>query len=209
MNVVYFVQMDGDGPIKIGTTTQLSKRLSALQTSTPRRLDLMGYMPGDRHSERAWHEKYAAQNVGMEWFSPSPELISDIKESIRGFSEPDEHDAESQPDLHCQLVHGWVIKAREIVADEDEISKALALQSVATRAGLPLGTLENIIRRRKVSVTVTEFEAVKAAYEGILLERLSALEVQAAELKASLRKPPNEILEAETLLARAKALLGK
>jgi hypothetical protein len=45
--MIYFVQSGDDGPIKIGVSTNIGKRLTALQTAHGERLRIVGVMKGD------------------------------------------------------------------------------------------------------------------------------------------------------------------
>lgn len=73
--IVYFVQGTISGLIKIGTTTNLKKRLQALRTGSAEPLVLLGAIPGGDREEQAFHARFGSQRVQGEWFSPSPELL--------------------------------------------------------------------------------------------------------------------------------------
>lgn len=75
--IVYFVQESG-GPVKIGTTTAIRNRVSALQTSTPRTLTFLGAVSGGERVERRVHELFGAHRLSGEWFSPHPDVLSFI-----------------------------------------------------------------------------------------------------------------------------------
>lgn len=72
--VIYFVQADTDGPIKIGTTTQLEQRLAALSNSDPAKLHLLATMPGDNKDEAQLHKRFRRLRLHGEWFAPDAEL---------------------------------------------------------------------------------------------------------------------------------------
>lgn len=74
---VYFIT---DGRyIKIGTTKiGAEKRLKQLNTGSPLRLYLLGYITGGKEKEKELHKKfqqYKVRNNG-EWFSPEDDLIN-------------------------------------------------------------------------------------------------------------------------------------
>ena len=73
--VVYFAQGAISQLIKIGTTTNLKKRLQALRTGSPEPLVLLGAIPGGDQEERELHQRFSSQRINGEWFSPSPELL--------------------------------------------------------------------------------------------------------------------------------------
>lgn len=73
-SVVYYVRI-GDH-IKIGTTTNVSARLSQLRCD---RDNLLATEPGDRTLEQQRHREFAAERIGRrENFNPSPRLIKHI-----------------------------------------------------------------------------------------------------------------------------------
>lgn len=83
--VVYFAERDN--LIKIGYSDSLSRRLSGLAheptgpgAAITGDVQLLAAIPGDRKMERRLHERFAAQRVVREWFSPSPELNELITE---------------------------------------------------------------------------------------------------------------------------------
>lgn len=78
---VYFVLCDPLNAVKIGVTTQLKQRMSALQTGCPVRLQLLGYVEGDRATESRLHQYFdrAGYYTGVgEWFFYSGDLVSYI-----------------------------------------------------------------------------------------------------------------------------------
>lgn len=77
---IYFIQGECGGPIKIGYTTDLVKRLSSLQTGYPDRLELLLAFPGNRKHEKALHDKFEEYRLNGEWFRPAPKVLEKIKE---------------------------------------------------------------------------------------------------------------------------------
>jgi hypothetical protein len=75
--VIYFIQIDGGGPIKIGYTsgTDVRPRLRAIQTSVPYPLAVIHTMPGELADERNLHERFAEWRMHGEWFQPGPSLV--------------------------------------------------------------------------------------------------------------------------------------
>lgn len=78
LGYVYFIQAGDQGPIKIGWSCEVSRRLLELQTANAARLVLLGYIPGTQKTERAWHVKFAAERLEAEWFRPSQALLDAI-----------------------------------------------------------------------------------------------------------------------------------
>lgn len=83
VKIVYFVQVETDGPIKIGFTVDMAGRFGALQTSSPHALRLLGTVPGDEERERQIHEEFEHLRMQGEWFKPAPELLDFIAEVLR------------------------------------------------------------------------------------------------------------------------------
>jgi hypothetical protein len=78
---VYFVQCNGEqGPIKIGVTTDMPKRLRDLQAANPYPLQLLGMVIGGRVMESALHKRFASTRTNGEWFGYSAELRGFISE---------------------------------------------------------------------------------------------------------------------------------
>lgn len=68
--IVYFIRAGKDylSPIKIGFTTFLEQRFSALQGANPEKLYLIGTIKGDEVKEAEIHNLLKQWNVRNEWF---------------------------------------------------------------------------------------------------------------------------------------------
>lgn len=75
---VYFVQMDRIGPIKIGFTKNIEKRLISLQTASPYPLRLLCHYGADETHEKEWHSEFDRLRLEGEWFLPHPKLLKEI-----------------------------------------------------------------------------------------------------------------------------------
>lgn len=79
---VYFILADlnGQAAVKIGTTTDVDARLSALRIDGTKRpdgidpasLQLLGWVEGDRELEVALHRAFLTHRLTGEWFTYSP-----------------------------------------------------------------------------------------------------------------------------------------
>ena len=70
---VYF--LEGAGLVKIGYSDLVAARAAELQSWSPVRLELLGYIPGaTRPVERWFHERYSVHRDHGEWFRPTVEL---------------------------------------------------------------------------------------------------------------------------------------
>lgn len=77
--IVYFIQQDRDGPIKIGTTTCFENRFAALQGANPNPLRVLVLVYGDATHERLLHAQFAKTRIVGEWFKPTPEILRVIR----------------------------------------------------------------------------------------------------------------------------------
>jgi hypothetical protein len=74
--VVYFIQAESGGPIKIGRAKSVKRRLAILQIGNPARLVVLRTTPGGAHEEAALHAHFAASRLSGEWFEPTEELLA-------------------------------------------------------------------------------------------------------------------------------------
>lgn len=75
---IYFVRVGLDGPIKIGSTTNMKKRLKNLQVSNPIPLNVMSVVPGTERDEQRLHQKFSHLFIQGEWFHPGDDLLEFI-----------------------------------------------------------------------------------------------------------------------------------
>ena len=76
---IYFIKPVGqDGPVKIGCTRFVDDRLNHLMHWSPVPLEVSAIAPGDFRLERFIHNRFVAQSLHKEWFSPSPALMAAI-----------------------------------------------------------------------------------------------------------------------------------
>lgn len=81
---VYFVLCSQVNAVKIGYTTNLKARLSALQTGNPQRLKVLGWMDGGKAQESAAHQAFSDYHTGLgEWFFFENELVDYVLAVIR------------------------------------------------------------------------------------------------------------------------------
>jgi hypothetical protein len=78
---IYFIQMDRIGPIKIGLSRDIGKRLYQLHSGSPYPLRLLGFVPGNEDMEKRIHHNFDYIRLEGEWFLPHPLLLKSIKET--------------------------------------------------------------------------------------------------------------------------------
>ncbi len=76
---VYFVLCPGMAMIKIGWTSKLKKRLLAIRTSNPDKVELLLTLEGNRTLERKMHQRFKQFRRSGEWFEAAPELLTAIQ----------------------------------------------------------------------------------------------------------------------------------
>ena len=76
---IYFIQMGDVGPIKIGFTKDIGKRILSLQTSIPYPLKLLCFFPGNEDMEKKIHSCLPEIRIEGEWFLPHPLLLREIE----------------------------------------------------------------------------------------------------------------------------------
>ena len=79
VSIIYFVQGQSTGLIKIGLTTNLSARFSDLQVGSPDVLRVIGIHRGTIKSELMLHKLFANHRVRGEWFRPDESILNFVK----------------------------------------------------------------------------------------------------------------------------------
>lgn len=74
-SIVYFIKDEVTSLIKIGYTTNIVRRFSALSTGMPGRLSIIRILFGTSLCEKEFHEVFAADRVSGEWFSFNPKML--------------------------------------------------------------------------------------------------------------------------------------
>jgi len=71
---IYFAQVDGRGPIKIGFSIKVNSRLASLRIGTAKDLRLLRTMDGTPRHERELHARFHKYRIRGEWFRFTGEL---------------------------------------------------------------------------------------------------------------------------------------
>lgn len=85
-DVVYLIQRESGGAVKVGHTTMqgLQRRLKALQTAHSETLEVRGLFEGGAWLEAALHQLFADYRLRGEWFSVSSEMLEICPEVVDG-----------------------------------------------------------------------------------------------------------------------------
>lgn len=73
MGFVYFVQAQS-GPVKIGWTHDVAKRVDHIQTHNHEQVSLLGIVAGTSEGEAWIHRALSAHRIRGEWFAYTPEV---------------------------------------------------------------------------------------------------------------------------------------
>jgi hypothetical protein len=85
---VYCVGVEQCRFVKIGHAVDVCRRIKDLQTGSPRKLSLLGFIPGTRLLEREFHQMFSHLRISREWFSDSNyEITSTFAQLLQLFKE--------------------------------------------------------------------------------------------------------------------------
>ncbi len=74
--MIYFIQQGKTGAIKIGyTKNSITKRIVALQSASPHKLNLLCILEGTEKQERALHNLFSPYKLQGEWFESHPTIM--------------------------------------------------------------------------------------------------------------------------------------
>jgi len=77
-SVIYFIQSEHGGSIKIGQADDVARRLQGLQTGRPDRLVLLSAFIATVSDERRLHEALSKHRDKGEWFYPHPDVMTAV-----------------------------------------------------------------------------------------------------------------------------------
>ena len=74
-HVVYFMQAQTGGPIKIGWSADVRRRMESFQPGCPIPLKIILCVRGSIYDEQIIHKKFSRFRLHGEWFEPAAELL--------------------------------------------------------------------------------------------------------------------------------------
>jgi hypothetical protein len=86
--ILYFIQAESGGPIKIGIARDPERRLATLQTGNPEPLVIRRQIRCSADMERRLHALFRSAHIQGEWFRPIPAL-ADMANAIPDADGPD------------------------------------------------------------------------------------------------------------------------
>lgn len=76
---VYFIQIENDGPIKIGLSENPKRRLIGIQPSIPYKIHFLSSIKGTDRLEANIKKRFQEDIIRGEWFKPTNRLINFVK----------------------------------------------------------------------------------------------------------------------------------
>ena len=67
-SLIYVIQASAGGPVKIGRTTDLKRRLQSIRTTSAHEPRVLRTFAGGKTTEQWVHNRFAAQHIAREWF---------------------------------------------------------------------------------------------------------------------------------------------
>ena len=77
--MIYFIQVENNGPIKIGRAIDPKDRLKKLQIGNHKKLNLIAVIPGKSALESKIHSDLKEFRRDGEWFNPTTEVLDYIR----------------------------------------------------------------------------------------------------------------------------------
>ncbi|MBS7545089.1 GIY-YIG nuclease family protein [Ancylobacter oerskovii] len=179
---VYFVQAE-KGPVKIGFSTDVPRRIGQLQSGMREIMTLLAVMPGDRRTEYFFHQKLRAFRITGEWFHPSSDVLKAAQDAssvglesvppdYRPLPEYDppsgfDDDMKSEARYYCIQIAGHRVGS-ETIRD--------LMRRVEKVTGVKLRTIQTIWYAERGIVHADVYRALREAFEAreaVRLERVS------------------------------------
>ena len=98
--MIYFIQVRGDGPVKIGYALNPEKRFQEVQTCNHDKLTLLHVVPGAYSLETKIHNHLKKYNIHGEWFRSDPKVMEYIQNI-------------NLPDYETDGIHSWAVLWRD------------------------------------------------------------------------------------------------
>jgi hypothetical protein len=83
MDDLYFIEAGQGGPIKIGRSRDVAKRVKGIRVGSPWGAEIVAVVSGRGADEPLWHRAFDHCRMSGEWFTWCPELDQAIKAKQR------------------------------------------------------------------------------------------------------------------------------
>lgn len=172
MSLVYFAQAES-GPIKVGHTVNIERRMAEIQLCTPAKVSLLTSVDGDRRTEAYFHRAFAKFRAFGEWYHPAQEVIQRVEEikalgasSIPpAFQKKIEFNRCVKRDMQDILssVVNWIEEIGSPAPFDEKIT--VRLRRVADLAGVSPRAVKAIWYGEATSVTAHVYVGLKECFE--------------------------------------------
>lgn len=144
---IYFIQAKGGGPIKIGATNDIEKRICGLQAWSSFPLVLLCKVTSVFLAESVLHEMQQDYHSHFEWFEPNTQLL-EIIESIKSTGEFPPAVAAELDFRYTSRLAAEVETVRRSQKSKLKRNSAMALVGEKTRQKMSLASVEQHARRK-------------------------------------------------------------
>lgn len=136
-DVVYFIRNDDTGTVKIGHSSNVDRRVTALSSAVGCKLTLLRTVGGGQIAEQWYHKRFSDLRIKGEWFTFHPEMLE-----------------VDPPELSAAATNNALKRAVEAAGGQVRLAKAL---------GVSQSTLWHWIERTKRGVPAEYVQAIEAA----------------------------------------------
>lgn len=144
--MIYFVQAEEHGFIKIGTTSNMRKRYDQLKKSVGWDLTLLGMMEGGFNEEQAIHRRFTAFRAVGEWYNDDPAVMDYIECNARAWDEDDDEPLRQKKHVLIQCSPQWREWLRRLT-DHDRCSATVIIERALNSYAKEIGFEERAPRR--------------------------------------------------------------
>ena len=126
---IYFIKPKGDGYMKVGYTTDVSRRLAELQAANPRKLRIVAVVPGTQKLEAAFHAVLAPYRTTGEWFK----ITGKVKRLLMLLEAGARPDGVSSLQALMEFENSAALAAAWVNAGADKTARGIALPHILAR----------------------------------------------------------------------------
>lgn len=142
---VYFIQAGDDGPVKIGYTSNVKRRLGSLQCGHYQKLKVIREINGDKRAEKRLHKICAGSHVRGEWFNFSEDILivdpgveppikAPTKKAVRVPTKLEIYLREQETTQPTNAMHGRILAIEARLTAIDSNMTALCAKAEITRS---------------------------------------------------------------------------
>jgi hypothetical protein len=152
--MIYFIGNREQKVVKIGFSNDVTKRIKALQTSSPYELEVFKVMEGNTANEQYFHILFKAERLKGEWFKLTDELFKYIEDIDENFFVKNVTTKLSKEQTEAMLKEDTFLKSMTSAKNIVLIDKPFDLQDKIQRdslendimyAAIPLKLLKKMI----------------------------------------------------------------